>query len=164
MSKTKEQTKNVFQRIHAVMGDMDTINKNGKNAFHGYDYATEADFIRAVKPLLLKHGLTMTMIDHNVVDVRPLMKDTSNFSGKILATVISTYNIVNIDDPQDYTYIKVSGQGIDNGDKAVYKAITGAKKYGLANAFMAITGDDPEKDEQSSKPKVRSVKKSVSDF
>ena len=38
------------------------------------------------------------------------------------------------------------GEAIDKGDKAGYKAFTGALKYYLANTFMVATGDDPEKD------------------
>src|SRR5699024_6730814 len=36
--------------------------------------------------------------------------------------------------------------GQDAGDKAVYKAITGATKYALMKVFMIPTGDDPEQD------------------
>src|SRR5699024_1473369 len=38
------------------------------------------------------------------------------------------------------------GEGQDAGDKAVYKAITGATKYALMKVFMIPTGDDPEQD------------------
>ena len=33
---------------------------------------------------------------------------------------------------------------MDKGDKALYKAKTGALKYFLADNFMVATGDDPE--------------------
>ena len=39
---------------------------------------------------------------------------------------------------------KVAGQGIDAGDKAPYKAMTGALKYALLQSFLLATGDDPE--------------------
>ena len=39
---------------------------------------------------------------------------------------------------------KVAGQGLDAGDKAPYKAITGALKYALLQSFLLATGDDPE--------------------
>jgi hypothetical protein len=38
------------------------------------------------------------------------------------------------------------GEGQDRGDKAVYKAITGARKYGVASALGLATTDDPEDD------------------
>ena len=37
-----------------------------------------------------------------------------------------------------------TGEGLDRGDKAGYKAYTGAVKYFLANTFLVPTGDDPE--------------------
>ncbi|MGA7871170.1 MAG: hypothetical protein WCA22_09755, partial [Candidatus Binatus sp.] len=39
---------------------------------------------------------------------------------------------------------KVAGQGLDPGDKAPYKAMTGALKYALLQSFLLATGDDPE--------------------
>jgi hypothetical protein len=36
------------------------------------------------------------------------------------------------------------GQAADNGDKALYKAMTGAVKYWLYKTFLVSTGDDPE--------------------
>lgn len=155
---------NVFQRMHAVMSDLETISKNGKNSFHGYDYATEADFIRAVKPLLVKHGLVMFCVDQAVVQVTPLMKGTDEFSGNILTTVKSVYRIVNIDNPEDYTTVSVGGQGVDKGDKGIYKATTGAKKYAIANGFMIVTGDDPEKDGVKSKRRSGKLTSASEDF
>jgi hypothetical protein len=38
----------------------------------------------------------------------------------------------------------VAGQGLDVGDKAPYKAMTGALKYALLQSFLLATGDDPE--------------------
>lgn len=45
----------------------------------------------------------------------------------------------------------ITGEGIDKGDKAGYKAYTGALKYYLANTFMVATGDDPEKESPSNR-------------
>jgi hypothetical protein len=38
------------------------------------------------------------------------------------------------------------GTGADSGDKAAYKAATGALKYALLTGFLIPTGDDPESD------------------
>ena len=40
----------------------------------------------------------------------------------------------------------ITGEGMDKGDKAGYKAYTGAVKYYLADTFLVATGDDAEKD------------------
>ena len=48
------------------------------------------------------------------------------------------------------------GEGVDSGDKAPYKAITGGRKYALASLLGLATSDDPERDqvtpEQPAKP------------
>ena len=45
----------------------------------------------------------------------------------------------------------ITGEGIDKGDKAGYKAYTGALKYYLANTFMVATGDDPAQESPENK-------------
>jgi len=42
--------------------------------------------------------------------------------------------------------VKVAGEGLDPGDKAPYKAMTGALKYALLQSFLLATGDDPEEE------------------
>ena len=49
----------------------------------------------------------------------------------------------------------ITGEAVDKGDKAGYKAYTGALKYYLADTFMVATGDDPENDS----PEVKSGNK-----
>ncbi len=129
--------KNVYQRIHAVTQEMPTVAKDGHNAFHKYDYATEASFVHALRPLLFKHGLVIIPSVASIPQVE---------NG--LTSITMKFTIVNIDKPEERVDLLVPGQGQDKGDKGVYKSITGAKKYFIALAFMVATGDDPEKDEK----------------
>lgn len=41
------------------------------------------------------------------------------------------------------------GQGVDSGDKGIYKAITGANKYFIYKLLNLPTGDDPESGNQT---------------
>ena len=50
---------------------------------------------------------------------------------------------------------KVAGQGLDSGDKAPYKAMTGALKYALLQSFLLATGDDPEDERAARSPAPR---------
>ncbi len=129
--------KNVYQRIHAVANDMQTVAKDGRNDFHKYDYATEASFVHALRPLLFKHGLVIV----------PSVASIPQFENG-LTSITMKFTIVNIDKPDEKVDMLIPGQGQDKGDKGVYKALTGAKKYFIALAFMVATGDDPEKDEK----------------
>ena len=129
--------KNVYQRIYDVANEIGTIEKNGRNDFHKYDYATEADFVHALRPLLNKHRL---VIVPSVASIPQLVNGITELTMK--------FTIVNIDNPSDKVDMLIPGQGQDKGDKGVYKALTGAKKYFIALAFMVATGDDPEKEEK----------------
>jgi hypothetical protein len=56
-----------------------------------------------------------------------------------------TYTFMDVDTAEEIT-VKVAGEGLDPGDKAPYKAMTGALKYALLQSFLLATGDDPEED------------------
>jgi hypothetical protein len=47
--------------------------------------------------------------------------------------------------------VRVPGEGADSGDKAPYKAMTGALKYALLQSFLLATGDDPEDERADSR-------------
>lgn len=124
------------EKLHAIMSEMPTLTKNGKNAFHNYKYAKESDYVEAVRPLLSKYRV---LILPNVVQ--------SNLNAeKDLTSIVMQYTIINADDADDKMSVSVPAQGADKSDKGVYKAITGAKKYMIANLLMVATGDDPEED------------------
>jgi len=55
------------------------------------------------------------------------------------------YTFTDVDGGEEIT-TKVAGQGLDAGDKAPYKAMTGALKYALLQSFLLATGDDPEEE------------------
>jgi hypothetical protein len=143
------ESKNVYQRIHAVMAEIGTITKTGVNNFHNYKYVKESDYVEALRPLLIKHGLA----------VIPSLADVPKREGDITSLVMK-FTIVNIDNPTEKVEAVIPSSGQDKGDKGVYKAITGAKKYFFANTFAIATGDDPEND-GSDKARVKVEKKAL---
>lgn len=140
---SKKSNQNVHQRIHSVMTEMKKIQKNGRNDFHKYDYATEADYVEALRPLLEEHGLSVTPELVGEPSIKCIDEDKGNY----LTTIRVRFTLTNIDNPEEQVECVVPGQGADKGDKGVYKALTGAKKYWAALTFMVATGDDPERDE-----------------
>ena len=60
-----------------------------------------------------------------------------------MARVVMAYTFTDVDSGEE-VIAKVAGQGLDPGDKAPYKAMTGALKYALLQSFLLATGDDPE--------------------
>jgi hypothetical protein len=136
------KSKNLYQRIAAVMEEVEYVQKTGYNNFHKYSYAKEADYIKSLRPALLKHGLVVVPTNMSA------NRDPNNHE---LTTVLMSFTIINIDNPEERVTIPSAGQGCDKGDKGIYKAITGAKKYFIGTAFLIETGDDAEADEETDK-------------
>jgi hypothetical protein len=120
-------------KLSQIMGTVDRIPKNGRNDFHGYYYATEADVAEHVRKLLTEKNIIM------ISD----MKECEQF-GEITRVKIR-FTFYDGDSDETISFC-VFGDGHDKLDKGVYKAFTGAEKYALMKTFLIPTGDDPEGD------------------
>jgi hypothetical protein len=133
----------IIKALHEVMSKVSYVQKSGKNAFHGYKYAGEADLLEKLRPAMLEVGL---MLIPSITDVSPI-------DDHGVTTVRMQYTLVHKDGDIWPHHICAAGQGGDRnkngvGDKGLYKAITGANKYLLFKLFQIETGDDPESDTQ----------------
>lgn len=147
MSKTSDVTETVdpltkiIRAIHAVMQEVDYVQKKGENDFHGYKYATEADVLDRLRPAMVKHGLVLI----------PSVAQVSNIDQWGNTTVSVHYTLAHIDGGVWPNPIVGAGCGGDKnrngvGDKGLYKAITGANKYLLFKLFQIETGNDEPED------------------
>jgi len=132
---------NLVRAIAAVMTDLGRIPKTGTNKFDNYDYATESDVADAIRPLLGKHGLAFlpTVAEADKWDAGTTRQGTQQWGVTIALDVTVT-------DGETAHVSRWFGEAIDRGDKAYYKAYTGALKYALLKTFCAGQGDDPEQD------------------
>ena len=75
------------------------------------------------------------------------LRETATIKGvtEYIVCVDMDFTFIDGDSGESLT-ISMSGEGQDLGDKAIYKAISGAQKYALMKVFMIPTGDDPEGD------------------
>ncbi len=143
----------IAQALHQVMSSVGYIQKTGKNAFHGYKYAGEADLLEKLRPAMLEAGLLLI----------PSIAAVSPIDEHGITTVRMEYMLVHKDGDIWPHKIGAAGQGGDRnkngvGDKGLYKAITGANKYLLFKLFQIETGDDPEATEAFVPPKAEPVK------
>ena len=142
MTQTKAlaPTAKIATALHAVMAKVSYVQKDGKNAFHGYRYASEAALLAALRPAMIEEGIFLIP---SVSLVKPI-DDHGN------THVEMEYTLVHKDGDVWPFPIRAAGMGNDRskngavGDKGVYKAITGANKYLLFKMFQIETGDDPE--------------------
>lgn len=138
--------KNVHEAILNVMQRVGYVQKDGEiKSGRRYTFASEFAFLEALRPAMIVEGLTLTpcasagsRLNYTIQEYRS-KSDTTMF----LATVPMLYRLYHA--PSDtYEDMLVWGMGSDTGDKAVYKAMTGALKYALRQAFLIPTGDDPD--------------------
>ena len=132
----------LVSKLSRVMDEVQYIQKRGFNKFHRYKYATESDVSEKVREVLAKENVVMMpdVVEHTT-------REHINLKGnrEYIATVKMKFTFIDGETGEEISIHSV-GEGQDAGDKAVYKAITGATKYALMKAFMIPTGDDPEAD------------------
>ena len=134
-------SKAILAALNQVMGKVSYIQKTGKNAFHGYKYASEADLLEKLRPAMIEAGLVLI----------PSTKHVGDIDGHGNTTVTVEYTLAHKDGEIWPEKIYAFGCGNDRsktgvGDKGLYKALTGANKYLLFKLFQIETGDDPEND------------------
>src|SRR5271157_5496233 len=131
---------NLRQKLAEVRRRIGYVQKRGFNERNNYSYVTAADLAGAVGDILAELGVVII----------PRLESISyepNAGGRSevarAAQVVMAYTFTDVDTGDEIT-TKVAGQGLDAGDKAPYKAMTGALKYALLQSFLLATGDDPE--------------------
>jgi len=137
---TEAKPKSLVLKLAEVMGEVERVAKRGRNEFHKYDYATEADIVQAVRGGLSARGIMLTP---NIESVEFAAVKTSGGKDERLCTVSVMFVFEDGHTGETHQF-KMIGQGQDGGDKGFYKALTGATKYAVLKQFLISTGDDPE--------------------
>lgn len=127
-------------KLAEVMAEVKYIQKRGKNAFHNYKYATEADVADKVRECLSAKSVVLVP---DVVSQEVRQITTKKGNTEFIATLRIKFTFYDGDSGETISFHMI-GEGQDAGDKAAYKAITGAEKYALMKTFLIPTGDDPE--------------------
>lgn len=125
---------NLFQKIRAVMKDVEYLSKDDSIEFNKTKYkaVSEEKVTSAVRKALIEHGLIILPIEQ-----AHSRKDT-------LTTVDVKYKIIDVDSGE-FEILASSGTGVDTQDKGVGKAMTYSYKYLLLRSFAIPTGEDPDK-------------------
>lgn len=137
---------NIYQRIVAVMKEVDYIAKGDKTVNGQYRFVSHDAVTAKIHPMLVKHGIA-------VIPTVEECKQEGNLTTVKLAVVFR-----NIDNPDDAFAVHHYGYGIDGGgydkdgrpkamgDKGPGKAVSYAFKYALLKTFCLETGEDPDQD------------------
>lgn len=123
--------------------------KSGRNKYDNYDYGTLEDYLDACRRPLLDHG--MLLISRPVCD--PIFSEAATKSDGVqqVARVLVETRVIHAAS-KGWIAARCWGEGRDRSDKAIYKALTGGRKYSLAMVLGIYTTDEPEKDSLPAAP------------
>ena len=138
---------NLRQKLAVVRRRIAYVQKRGRNELFNYSYVTAADIAGAVGDILAELGVVVVPRLESITYEPARAGRMGTERG---ACVVMAYGFVDVDTGEEIT-VKVAGEGLDPGDKAPYKAMTGALKYALLQSFLLATGDDPEDERADSR-------------
>ncbi|MDB5105795.1 MAG: hypothetical protein JWP91_3484 [Fibrobacteres bacterium] len=138
-----------MQKLAKVMAETRWVEKKGRNSFFNYDYARETDILDAVRTKLADNGIFVFTSVENM-EMKETGKRTRDGS-PVNLVIVKTKHTFWDGESGETAEVFGTGCGEDSGDKAIYKAITGAMKYFISKNFLISTGDDPEKDDDAGK-------------
>ena len=135
------------QTVRAALAASGPVQKDKKNEHSKYSYLSEAKYKELFTQLLAEHGLELTSSCEEEKEIQ------TNHKSFGCGRVVTWQFTLTDTDTGYYEESYVTAEGWDSGDKAIYKAHTGALKYFLANTFMVASGDEVENDEPPRTPK-----------
>ena len=134
-----QQKKN---KVRKALKEKGVLPRGAVNTFDKYKYFSEAQYKELFTELFSENGLELNFDEIEYVSFDGTDKQSNGRQPKIMFYLYDC-------ETGFYETTTITGEGIDKGDKAGYKAYTGALKYFLADKFMVATGDDPETDSPS---------------
>ena len=146
-----QQKKNILRKSLKAKG---VLKKGATNTFDKYSYFSEAQYKELFTELFSDTGLELSFTE---IEYLTFTGSEKQANGRMPRLKFILTDI----DTGFYEETVITGEGIDKGDKAGYKAYTGALKYYLANTFMVATGDDPEKDSPAHTMNTKEEKKAT---
>jgi hypothetical protein len=139
----QEEFIKLYNKILNVMRKVKGIEKKGEVSFKStkYAYQREEDITAAIREACIEEGLVIIPIACHVVNTTATNVE-----------ITMGYKIVDAD-TGEYEIIGIGGEGQDNGDKKMYKALTGAYKYMQKQVFhLTSQENDPDDIPSPEKP------------
>jgi hypothetical protein len=127
--------KQILSKLHAIMVEVDYIQKDKRNTHQNYSYASEAAIKQKLHELFVKNKVLFSINTGN-----PRVENG-------ITWIDVDYFFTDVESGEEISR-KFTGSGQARDEKGLYSAITGAIKYILTSTFLIPTGDDPEKDEE----------------
>ena len=126
------------------------LKREGYNTYDKYKYFSEAQYKQLFTELFASHSLELRSTVSDYSSVEGTEKQANGRQVKMAFELIDCET--GFSEKSEFI-----GEGFDKGDKAGYKAMTGALKYYLACTFLVATGDDPEVDSPDIKMNTKKI-------
>ena len=130
------------------------LKKGGQNDFDHYSYFSEAQYKELFTELFSKNNLELKFSE---LEYNTFEGSGKNCNGRMTRL---EFTLIDVETGFFETTV-ITGEGMDKGDKAGYKAYTGAVKYYLADTFLVATGDDAEKESPSENMNTKTERKAT---
>jgi hypothetical protein len=137
-----QKAKTLVCKLAEIVAEIDHVEKSGRNEFQKYNYVKAADVAWLVRKALSARNIYLVA---DVVEIRNY--EIPAREGVMQAVDVKMeFSFHDSDSTLAPIVLHSWGTGTDKGDKAVYKAMTGALKYGLRHAFLIPDESDPDAD------------------
>jgi len=152
----------IYEKIPAIMADVQAISKDRKNTSQHYSFRGVDDVYNEVHDIFVKHKVfTVPTVLASQHEERKSQK------GNILIYRIYTIKYTFYAEDGSSVEATVIGEGMDTGDKAGNKALSVAHKYALLQTLLIPTDDpkDPENESHqvNGNPKNKPIKDEFTD-
>lgn len=153
-----KQELTIHERMVGILGDLPAIGATQKNTQQGYMFRGYADVLAALNPKLAEWGVFFVP---EVMECVPEERKRASGSGSMYVTRLHVrYTFYGL--KGDSVTASAWGEGSDAGDKGTSKAMTGAMKYCLFQAFAIAVHEAQDGDASTPEPSTR--QKSAADL
>lgn len=147
--------KKIYQAITNVMKDIGAVSKDSTNGIDGYRYRGIDAVMNALSPALIKNGV---VVIPQVLEMKREERVKKDGGGLLYSVVKVKYTFY----AEDGSFVDtvVIGEGMDESDKSMNKAMSAAYKYACFQTFCIPTDEmiDSETDSPKAKPKVQDIR------
>lgn len=138
---TRDLKARLLTKLAAAQAAIGVIEKDKRNEFHRYDYASIEAIVLGTREHLLEHGV-IVLAGHRELSERT--RET-NSGPATVTTVRLTFSIFDVETGFALD-VDWAGRGEDPADKGIAKALTDARKTFLIQQLNLARGDDTEAD------------------
>jgi hypothetical protein len=155
-------TGNIAKAIAECAVKIGRVQKAGENKAQGFKFVGDEHIMEKAQAALSECELSISPA--GVRDISRVRQELEGRNGKRYenqVTLLITWRVCH--SSGESITCETVGTGFDGGDKADYKAMTGARKYLFRLLFHIPTGDDPDRDtpESDTEAHANSAKRSA---